>query len=403
MENSTSLRFLEASGRPSGTGRPSLPPPRADQDRASGSRRPADEGDELAQAADDARELRRKSRPHEAPRAAASAASQQAQQPFEKLLGDARQAPADESQQAAASNPDANVTTPTATAAPAKAGHDSGSAKTKKSAAREPGSASSPSADPAALETPTAAIPQAGQAGEARTGHMRADALALPATDTVAAAGPAPASTDATPTENAPAASPSATAQAGDAPSAAAPDLAQAGAQERAPLVQPALTPETRLDGARPVEAKAPPAPPPTADHSERAGEILRQLRVQLSPELRTATIQLSPPELGRISIRIRVQNGELHALVRAEKRETLDALQRHVPELEATLEQIGIRAREFDLQLGFEQQGARQSPHEPPPGRGSAGHEHDPRAREHERRLLRTLSARAGGIDTYA
>ncbi len=400
MENSTSLRFLEASGRPSGTGRPSLPPPRADQDRASGSRRPADEGDERAQAADDARELRRKSRPHELPRAAASAASQE---PFEKLLGDAQQAPADEPQQAAASNPDANVTASTATAAPAKAGHDSGSAKTKKSAAREPGSVPSPSADPAALETPTAAIPQTGQAGEARSAHVRTDALALPATDTVAPAGPAPASTDATPTENASAPSGPATAQAGDAQPAAAPDLAQAGAQERAPLVQPALTPETRLEGTRPVEAKAPPAPPPPPDHSERAGEILRQLRVQLSPELRTATIQLSPPELGRISIRIRVQNGELHALVRAEKRETLDALQRHVPELKATLEQIGIRAREFDLQLGFEQQGARQSPHEPPSGRGSAGHEHDPRAREHERRLLRTLSARAGGIDTYA
>jgi flagellar hook-length control protein FliK len=167
-------------------------------------------------------------------------------------------------------------------------------------------------------------------------------------------------------------------------------------------FAQPAPAGEPRGETLAAAEAKPPSAPPEPPGGSGRAGEILRQLRVQFSPELRSATIQLSPPELGRISIRMRMERGELHTLVRAERRETLDALQRHVPELRATLEQLGIQARELDLQLGFEQRGARQDPEAPRAGiHAGAGREHEPELREAQ--LLRTLSARSGGIDTYA
>ncbi len=392
MENSTSLRFLEASGRPSGTGRPSLPAPRADHERAASPRKPVD----------DARELRRKSRLQKVAHVDTPAAPVQPQEPFEKLLGGAQQPAVAGEQASSASDPAASVTSPPATAAPAKDVREPCAAKTKKVAARAPDSAPVAIADPEALAALPAASAPPAQAGDPRSGHLRPDALPLPSTDSVAPAGPALGTGDAPPLGDDSASTEPAPALAGDAQLALTPDLAQAFAEERSQIAQPALTPESRLES-RAVEAKAPPAPPPHPEGSERAGEILRQLRVQLSPELRTATIQLSPPELGRISIRIRVHGGELRALVRAEKRETLDALQRHVPELESTLEQLGIRASVFDLQLGFEQQGARQGPNEPRPDGGAPGREHDPLAREHERRLFRTLSARAGGIDTYA
>jgi flagellar hook-length control protein FliK len=234
----------------------------------------------------------------------------------------------------------------------------------------------------------------------AKAARPPADAPALSATNSVASASSAAAqsTTDAgveIPDELEPA-------QAGDAPVAlpAEPAATRTAAQ----VAEPMLVAQAHTEPAPPVEAKTPPpAPPPPAD-TERAGEILRQMRVQLSPELRTATIQLSPPELGRISIRMRVERGELRAHVRAERPETLQALERHVPELKATLESLGIQAREIDLQLGFEQQGARQQPPEPRTnGANGTPNESDSRVREHERRLARTLAARTGGIDTYA
>jgi flagellar hook-length control protein FliK len=74
----------------------------------------------------------------------------------------------------------------------------------------------------------------------------------------------------------------------------------------------------------------------------------------------RDALVQLHPIELGRISIRISTEGGRVRADVRAEKVETLDALQRHLPELRASFAQQGLDAQEFQLSLGF-QNGARE------------------------------------------
>lgn len=92
----------------------------------------------------------------------------------------------------------------------------------------------------------------------------------------------------------------------------------------------------------------------------ERAHDILNQLRVHVSMGTRDALVQLHPIELGRISIRISTEGGRVRADVRAEKVETLDALQRHLPELRASFAQQGLDAQEFQLSLGF-QNGARE------------------------------------------
>lgn len=150
-----------------------------------------------------------------------------------------------------------------------------------------------------------------------------------------------------------------------------------------------------------PTPAPAPHAPAPA--ESERAAEILRQMRVHFAPEMRSATIQLTPVELGRISIRLQLEDGELRAVVRAEKRETLEALARHVPELRATLEQQGIQARHFDLQLGFQQHGARQQGEQQAAAHARNANESQPAPRPEETRLSHALAAHAGGVDTYA
>ena len=102
------------------------------------------------------------------------------------------------------------------------------------------------------------------------------------------------------------------------------------------------------------AEAKAPTAPAPTPER-DQASDVLRQVRLQLFPEARTATVHLKPTELGRVSIKIIVDGDEVQAMVRAETPEALAALEQHMPELQASLGDRGFADAELDLALGFE------------------------------------------------
>jgi len=161
-----------------------------------------------------------------------------------------------------------------------------------------------------------------------------------------------------------------------------------------------ARTSEAAQSGA----AEAPPEQPRAPLDSERAAEVLRQVRLRFSPELRQAVIQLEPRELGRISIKISVVRGVVRTELRAENASALEALERHAPELQAALERVGLGGGSFALQLGFdgspsqhasagEQQRAQQGavqPAERPELEGA------PRA------LAQRLAA-LSGVDTYA
>jgi flagellar hook-length control protein FliK len=93
----------------------------------------------------------------------------------------------------------------------------------------------------------------------------------------------------------------------------------------------------------------------PRAHDTDRAAEILKQIRLRFSPELRQATIHLAPPELGRVSIHLTLEDRRLTAAVRSERPETLEVLGRHLPELRAALASHGIEAEQFELALGFQ------------------------------------------------
>jgi flagellar hook-length control protein FliK len=169
---------------------------------------------------------------------------------------------------------------------------------------------------------------------------------------------------------------------------------------------RPAFTLE-RTEPALPSAALAPESvpsdePAPRVHDLERAADILRQVRVSISPEMRQATIQLSPLELGRISIRISLHEGRVSAHVRAERPEALEALQRHMPELRAAFEARGLQAQEFQLSLGFD---GRERKHDAPTnGRTNpaihGGSDHTPADLP---MLTRALAQATSGIDTYA
>ena len=135
----------------------------------------------------------------------------------------------------------------------------------------------------------------------------------------------------------------------------------------------------------------------------ERAADLLRQIGLQLSPQTRTAVVDLHPRELGRIHIRMSVEGGRVRASLRAERPEALEALERHLPELRAELARAGLDAQELSLSLGFE--GRR--------GGADAGDGRQPRssapatdmraATTDELAFVARRVARDGGVDTFA
>lgn len=153
--------------------------------------------------------------------------------------------------------------------------------------------------------------------------------------------------------------------------------------------------------------------PPPAAPHSEpplsadRAADVLRQVRLQLTPHMREAVIQLEPRELGRIAIKLSVSRGVVKAELRAEKRSTLDALERHAPELKTALERVGLSTNSLALELGFDGSSAQRSGADGRSHSNSKGAPSGDATRSNSVSNAMSAIARrvvdASGVDTYA
>lgn len=189
----------------------------------------------------------------------------------------------------------------------------------------------------------------------------------------------------------------------GATPSAASGVDAALGADaQRAPAAPESVARSSEV--AQSGAADAPAEPPRAPLDSERAAEVLRQVRLRFSPELRQAVIQLEPRELGRISIKISVARGVVRTELRAENASALEALERHAPELQAALERVGLGGGSFALQLGFDGSSAQ---HASDGEQQRAQHGAVPPAERPElegapRALAQRLAA-LSGVDTYA
>lgn len=152
------------------------------------------------------------------------------------------------------------------------------------------------------------------------------------------------------------------------------------------------------------TEAPRAPEPPVPMHDVERAADILRQVRVHITPRVEEAHIQLHPAELGRMSIQISIEDGRMKTTVRAEKREALDAIEAHLPELRAALRDAGIQSQEFQLSLGLDSRSRRDGDDRTGSttangGRTNGVNETDPT------QLLRATAKAvgAGAVDLYA
>jgi flagellar hook-length control protein FliK len=171
-------------------------------------------------------------------------------------------------------------------------------------------------------------------------------------------------------------------------------------AGERAPLQEAAAPDAARVREAAPRSEAARPQPAPAAQH-EQAADILRQVRLQLSPHLRQATIQLEPASLGRLDIRLEVRRGRVRAELAVERPETLHVLERHAPELRASLAAAGFDQAELSLSLAQQDRGPERQPSPaggPRAPRTTAGPDQPALHDAVARRL-----AHDGAVDTYA
>ena len=427
MENTPTLRSLVAGGRSSGTGRPTSPTPSA-RDSSNNARRGAEFEREVERARAEEPQLRGEDRRQRAE----STHGQDAQAPTRHSAVDERQARASSEASATGAATEAEPATPVlpsemdsaaepaptqgalapesfhapkltvAAATNVQQGVESAPTSLDDLLPPQPENYTEPSlstpgalsalASDAASTTNAATAISAGAAWDEQTGSgALAELDAAPEFDVTALG-----ATDANVGGDSEV--PGLSAQSA-APSVDATPGADAQRAPAAPETV-ARTSEAAQSGA----AEAPPEQPRAPLDSERAAEVLRQVRLRFSPELRQAVIQLEPRELGRISIKISVVRGVVRTELRAENASALEALERHAPELQAALERVGLGGGSFALQLGFdgspsqhasdgEQQRAQQGavqPAERPELEGA------PRA------LAQRLAA-LSGVDTYA
>jgi flagellar hook-length control protein FliK len=100
------------------------------------------------------------------------------------------------------------------------------------------------------------------------------------------------------------------------------------------------------------------------AQLNDRAAQALDQIRVAIHPGLRRISIALTPIDLGRVDVRIALEGDGLVAHLRVEAPETYQALERHLPELRASLEQAGLDVTRLEVsQDAPDMSGRRDSP----------------------------------------
>ncbi len=88
-------------------------------------------------------------------------------------------------------------------------------------------------------------------------------------------------------------------------------------------------------------------------------------IRQAFRPGMDRVTIQLDPPDLGRVDVRIELNvDGRNQVIFSADNRDTLDLLQRDARQLERALQEAGIDADSSDMEFTLNQQSDGQDEH---------------------------------------
>ena len=114
----------------------------------------------------------------------------------------------------------------------------------------------------------------------------------------------------------------------------------------------------------------------------QNESRILAQVRMMLQEGGGTARIQLEPPQLGELKLRLTITNDSIRLSVLTEKPVVAELFTRHLPELRQALELQGLQVERADVDV--RDQDDRSEPHRQAEsaerdherGRGSARHD---------------------------
>ena len=95
--------------------------------------------------------------------------------------------------------------------------------------------------------------------------------------------------------------------------------------------------------------ATTPPAPPPPA---EQLVSVLRPLQ-RAADGTYQLHIELRPPELGRVDLRVELRDGVLHASINAEHPRTAELVRNALDDLRARLDADGVRSGALNVGSG--------------------------------------------------
>lgn len=85
------------------------------------------------------------------------------------------------------------------------------------------------------------------------------------------------------------------------------------------------------------------------ADNIERIEQVMR---LSVRRNLQRVSLQLSPPQLGRITMRIQVRNGAMSAVIQTENVDARNLLSQGIEQLRQNLQVQGIDLEQFDVNL---------------------------------------------------
>ncbi len=104
------------------------------------------------------------------------------------------------------------------------------------------------------------------------------------------------------------------------------------------------------------VKASRVSTPPQSSMDKDVMNQIMKELRVQLETGQKEATIQLHPPTLGKLHIKVGIDNGVLNIHFLANQYSAKEVIENNLNLLKQALTQQGLQLGEFSVALGGEQ-----------------------------------------------
>lgn len=134
-----------------------------------------------------------------------------------------------------------------------------------------------------------------------------------------------------------------------------------------APILAPA-SPEPRVDASR--QASSPSLAPRPHLPPEAGQQLALRVVTAAANRVESVSVDLRPPELGRVELRLTFQDGTVQVSMAAERGDTFEALRQDRTHLEQQMQQAGLQLSSggLDLQHGHLPREAPEPPRPTPP-----------------------------------